>query len=108
LFRAVGLDRHKNEDDNSKARRVYQGMTRKDLLESVGEPSEKHACRLKLNLEDKPEIPQEIWVYPDEKVLRGGRTLTIDLATDTVSHNSMHTSYFKKSKSYSCSQLSVP
>lgn len=106
LFRAVGLDGQKNEDDNSKARRVYQGMSRKDLLESVGEPSEKYACLL--NLHNKPAIPQQIWVYPDEKVLRGGRTLTLDLATETVSHNSMHTSYFKNSKSYSCSPLSVP
>jgi len=108
LLRAMGLDASKNSKDNAKARLVYLGMSRKELMESVGEPREKYSCILKLHLKDRQDVPQEIWVYDDDKVLRGGRSLSIDSGTGTVSHNSFHTSYFKDSDSFRCTPLLVP
>lgn len=108
LLRAMGLDAAKNSEDNAKAGLIYRGMSKKELLESVGKPRETYACLLKLHLKDQPDVPLEIWVYDDDKVLRGGRTLSIDLGTGTVSHNSYNTEYFKDSSSFSCSPMAVP
>lgn len=107
LLRVMGLDAAKNGDDNTKAGLIYRGLSRMDLLESVGMPKEKYACTLHLGLEGKPKVPLEIWVYDDSKVLRGGRTLSIDVDTGTVYHNSFHTHYFKDSNSFTCSQMAV-
>lgn len=108
LLKLMGLDASNNNEDNRKAWIIYRGMSKKDLLESIGEPKEKYSCILKLHLKDKPDVPQEIWVYDDNKVLRGGRALSIDIETGTVSHNSFHTSYFKDSNSFTCSPLVEP
>lgn len=108
LLRAMGLDGSKNSEDEAKARLVYTGMSREDLLESVGKPREKYSCILKLNLKDRSDPPLEIWVYDDEKVLRGGRTLLIYLDRGTVSDNSFHTTFFKNNSHFACSELAVP
>lgn len=108
LLRAMGLDESKNSADNAKARLIYQGMSRQDLLASIGEPKEKYSCILKLRLKDKPDVPQEIWVYDESKVLRGGRALFLDVGTGTVSHNSFHTTFFRDSDSFDCSPSVAP
>lgn len=108
LLRAMGLDESKNSRDNAKARLIYHGMSRSDLLESIGAPKEKYFCLLKLHLKEKPQVAQEIWVFDDSQVLRGGRSLFIDVGTGTVSHNSVNTTFFKGSDSFTCSPLTTP
>lgn len=102
LFGAMGLNASDNSADNAKARLIYHGMSRQDLLSSIGTPKEKYACILKLPAKG---VAQEVWVYEDRKVLRGGRALFIDRDTGAVSHNSFHTSFFKGSGSFDCSIL---
>ncbi len=108
LLRAMGLDESKNSADSAKARMIYHGMSRQELLAGIGIPKEKYSCILKLHLKEKPDVAQEIWVYDDGKVLRGGRALFIDLETGTVTHNSFDTNFFKDSVSFTCSPLAVP
>jgi hypothetical protein len=108
LLRAMGLDQSKNESDNARARLIYHGLSRQDLLSGVGIPREKYSCIQKLNLREKRDIAHEIWVYDESLVLRGGRTLFIDQGTGIVSHNSFHTTFFKNSSSFSCLPLINP
>ena len=89
-LRATGLDAGKNAQDKEKARLVYEGMSREELKIYVGEPKEKYYCEAKGRRK-----ANEVWVYEDDKVLRGGRALFIDLERDKVYYNSYHTSFFK-------------
>lgn len=99
FFRAMGLDAEKDSIDAGKAMLAYGGMSKKDLETYVGEPVEKYYCK------SKQKDNFEIWVYDKEKVLRGGRTLFIDLATGKVDHTSVDTTFFKESDWLSCSAL---
>lgn len=108
LASAMGLDESKNDLDRAKARRIYHGMSKNDLLESVGAPKEKYSCFLKLPLTEKQGTADEVWIYDDGKVLRGGRTLFINIDKGTVYNNSHHTSFFKESDTFACSKLATP
>ncbi len=94
FLRASGLDAGKNAEDNLKARLIYKGMSKNDLLTYIGEPMEKYLCIPKEQNNWSKE--KEVWVYGKDKVLRGGRSLFIDLNKGEVDHNSYHTSFFKK------------
>jgi len=87
---AMGLDAHKNAEDAQKAKFVYRGMSKEDLNEYIGEPEEKYYCEAHGGRE-----AEEVWVFGKDKVLRGGRTLFINLKSGTVSHNACPTSFFK-------------
>lgn len=85
-----GLDAQQNAKDNEKARLVYEGMSEEELIKFIGIPKEKYFCEAKGQL-----TAHEVWVYDEEKVLRGGRALFIDSLSDKVYHNSFHTTFFK-------------
>lgn len=104
LLRAMGLDEHKNNADEHKAELIYIGLSKNELLHEVGEPKEKYVCQLKGGPNDHFE-PTEIWIYENDRVLRGGRALFIDIAKGVVGYNSHHTTFFLDSSSYSCSAL---
>jgi CRISPR/Cas system CMR subunit Cmr4 (Cas7 group RAMP superfamily) len=89
-LRASGLDAGKNAEDNRKARLVYEGMSKEALKTYVGEPKEKYYCEAKGRSK-----AHEVWVFEEDKVLRGGRALFVDLESDKVYHNSYHISFFK-------------
>jgi hypothetical protein len=100
FLRAMGLDAKKNDEDEEKARLIYEGMSKKDLILNIGEPKEKYHCEAKNARGD-----EEIWVYEKGQVLRGGRTLFIDLDKGVVYHNSYNTTFFKDSDWLNCSLL---
>jgi hypothetical protein len=95
----MGLDANKNSTDAAKAMLAYGGMSKKELITYIGEPVEKYFCKSK----QKSNI--EIWVYDKSQVLRGGRTLFINLADDKVYHTSADTTFFKSSATLNCSVL---
>lgn len=90
FFRAAGLDAENNAEDNQKAELAYSGMSKEDLKTYVGEPKEKYYCEAKGRSK-----AHEIWVFEEDKVLRGGRALFVNLESDKVYHNSYHISFFK-------------
>lgn len=100
LLRAMGLDAQKNSDDGKKARLIYVGLSKTSLIQSIGNPKIKYHC-----LTDQEKNELEIWVYENEKVLRGGRALFIDVKDGTVYHNSFHTTFFMDSEYFRCSQI---
>lgn len=108
LASGMGLDESKNEMDREKARRIYQGMSRNDLLGSIGPPIEKYSCFLKFNRNEKQGVADEVWVYDERKVLRGGRALFINIDKGAVYQTSHHTSFFKQSDTFDCSTLVTP
>jgi CRISPR/Cas system CMR subunit Cmr4 (Cas7 group RAMP superfamily) len=89
-LRASGLDAKKNDEDELKARLVYEGMSKEDLITYVGEPKEKYYCEV-----EGKSTAHEVWVFEKDKVLRGGRALFIDLGSNRVYHNSYNTAFFK-------------
>jgi hypothetical protein len=86
LMRALGLDAVKNDKDESKARLVYDGMSKEDLMVYIGEPKEKYFCNDKYN---KYIGDYEVWIYGKDQVLRGGRELYINLDDNTVFYNNV-------------------
>ena len=99
FLRVMGLDALKNSEDEEKARLVYEGMSKQDLIQAIGEPMEKYHCTPK-----NANGSIDIWVYGKEQVLRGGRALFIDSDKGTVYHNSYDTTFFKDSQWLNCSQ----
>ncbi len=91
ILSATGLDAQKNADDEEKAELAYGGLSRKELLAHVGQPREKYFCR-----EVKGVTGIEIWVYDDQKVLRGGRAMFIDLRDGAVYSTSVDTKFFRE------------
>jgi CRISPR/Cas system CMR subunit Cmr4 (Cas7 group RAMP superfamily) len=89
-LRASGLDAKKNDEDELKARLVYEDMSKEDLITCVGKPKEKYYCEA-----EGKSTAHEVWVYEKDKVLRGGRALFIDPGSNRVYHNSYNTSFFK-------------
>lgn len=94
FLRASGLDAGKNAEDKLKARLVYEGMSKSDLLKYIGEPMEKYLCIPKE--QNRWSKEEEVWVYRKDQVLRGGRSLFINLDKGEVYYNSYDTSFFKK------------
>lgn len=105
LLNVMGLNGAKNSDDTARAGRIYMGLSRQDLIESIGEPREKYACTMRVKLKGKPDEAEEIWVYDEDKVLRGGRTLILESANGLVWHNSFSTTFFKESDTFECKPL---
>jgi hypothetical protein len=93
VLRISGLDAKKNAEDNSKARLVYEGISKNDLLTYIGKPTEKYLCSPKE--QNRWSKKEEVWVYRKDQVLRGGRSLFIDLDNGQVYYNSYDTSFFK-------------
>jgi hypothetical protein len=104
----MGLDESKNELDREKARRIYQGMSKSDLLGSIGPPIEKYSCFFKFTRKEKQGVADEVWVYDERKVLRGGRTLFMYIDKGVVYQTSQDTSFFKQSDTLDCSTLVAP
>ena len=98
FLRAMGLDAKKNAEDKEKARLIYEGMSKKDLMLNIGEPKEKYHCEGK-----NGSGAEEIWVYEKGQVLRGGRSLFINLNKGVVYYNSYDTTFFKNSDWLNCS-----
>lgn len=61
-------DQKREVEENRKAKLVYIGLTTEQLIESIGEPLERNLCG----------SWREIWIYNEDKVLPGGKFLTID------------------------------
>ncbi|WP_345979085.1 hypothetical protein [Sulfurimonas sp. HSL3-2] len=100
FLRMTGLDALKNNEDEEKARLVYEGMSKQNLIQAIGEPMEKYHCNPK-----NANGSIDIWVYGKQQVLRGGRSLFIDSDKGTVYHNSYDTTFFKNSEWLNCSQV---
>ena len=100
FLRAMDLDAGKNDQDEEKARLVYEGMSKNDLIKNIGEPKEKYHCEAK-----NGSGIEEIWVYNKGEVLRGGRALFIDLGKGVVYYNSYDTTFFKNSDWLNCSLI---
>jgi hypothetical protein len=97
VFRVLGEDPAKNQEDESKARFVYEGMSKNDLLTYIGQPKEKYMCIPKGQYQlSKEEAHTEVWVYRKDQVLRGGRALVIGSGRGEVLENSYDPSFFKK------------
>lgn len=90
FLKAMGLDAGKNAEDGEKAQLAYGGMSRDDLATYVGEPLEKYHCKSKYG-------SNEVWIYQNDHVLRGGRALFINLEDGKVYHTSHDTTFFKDS-----------
>jgi len=91
ILSATGLDAQKNADDEEKAELAYGGLSREQLLAHVGQPREQYFCR-----EVKGGTGIEIWVYDDQKVLRGGRAMFISLRDGDVYSTSVDTKFFRE------------
>lgn len=98
LLRAMGLDANKNAEDKEKAMMAYGGMSKEDLIAYIGKPKEKYYCKGEHG-------DQEIWIYEKSKILRGGRSLFINLDDGMVYYTSQDTNFFKNSKYFNCSVL---
>jgi len=85
-LRASGLDAKKNAQDVEKARLVYVGMSKEDLMKNLGEPREEYFCGAKGKLR-----AHEVWIFEEHKVLRGARAIFIDSEKNTVYHTSYST-----------------
>ena len=83
-------------DDSGKAMLAYEGMTKEDLVTYIGNPVEIYHCNDEYG-------GHEIWVYKEDKVLRGGRALFISSNKGKVFHASNDPNIFKKSTG--CSAL---
>lgn len=83
LFGAMGLDEEKNSEDGEKASLAYEGMSKEDLRTYIGEPKEKYHCKAK-----DGSVANEVWIYREDQVLRGGRSLFIRLDDEKVYHTS--------------------
>lgn len=90
LFGAMGLDEEKNSADREKASLAYVGMSKEDLRTYIGEPKEKYHCKGK-----DGSGASEVWIYRNDLVLRGGRSLFLRLDNGSVYHTSNDTSFFK-------------
>lgn len=90
LFGAMGLDEEKNSEDKEKASLAYDGMSKEDLRTYIGEPKEKYHCKAK-----DGSGASEVWIYREDQVLRGGRSLFIGLDNEKVYHTSCDISFFK-------------
>ena len=99
VLRVSGLDAKKNAEDKSKAQLVYEGISKNDLLTYIGEPKEKYLCSPKEK--NRWSKKEEVWVYRKDQVLRGGRSLFIDLDNGQVYYSSYDTSFFKNRKNCS-------
>lgn len=88
LLRAFGLDAGKNAEDKGKAQLAYKGMSKAQLVASLGEPVEKYVCKNKFR-------DNQVWLYRTDQVLRGGRALFIDSASGKVYYTSHNTTFFK-------------
>ncbi|RMF24645.1 MAG: hypothetical protein D6760_02890, partial [Deltaproteobacteria bacterium] len=101
VFGLMGLDEGKNADDEEKAALAYEGMTKDELLAYVGEPKERYRCESLAGAAR----PKEVWVYENDKVIRGARAMFLELPQGVVYHTSEDTSFFKKSEQARCSLL---
>ena len=87
---AMGLDAGENDEDNGKASLAYGSMSKNDLINHIGAPMEKYHCKDKYG-------GHEVWIYRKDKILRGGRSLFIQLSDEKVYHTSHDTTFFKDS-----------
>lgn len=100
LLKAMGLDSQQNSEDGEKAQLIYVGLSKTDLLQSIGDPKIKYHC-----ISNQSKNESEIWVYDNERVLRGGRALFIDFKNDIIYHNSFDTTFFIDSDYFNCSPI---
>lgn len=102
----MGLNASTNSADDERARRIYEGLSKQELIDSIGRPKERYAC-IKKNPRDKDDAAEEIWVYDDDRVLRGGRTLIISNQSGLVTYNSFHTTFFKDPNWRDCKPMAL-
>lgn len=57
------------DEAEKKAGVVYTGLTKKQLIDTLGQPLERHWCRNEEGYES------ELWIYPPGKVLKGGQVM---------------------------------